>query len=89
MKISDTEIEPSPSGASTHQSTAHSPDKRPFVTWKQTILSGLSAAAGIQSAAARERDFTKGSFVRFLVVGVVLTGLFVGTLLLIIGLLVP
>tara|TARA_B100000497_G_C7602216_1_gene361799 strand:+ start:359 stop:628 length:270 start_codon:yes stop_codon:yes gene_type:complete len=59
------------------------------LTWAQTILSGLSAAIGIQSAATRDRDFAKGSLLQFLVVGVVLTGLFIGALLLVVTSLLP
>lgn len=59
------------------------------LTWAQTILSGLSAAIGIQSAATRDRDFARGSLLQFVVVGVVLTGLFIGALLLVVTSLLP
>jgi hypothetical protein len=57
--------------------------------WGQALLSGLAAAVGIQNSASRERDFSRGSAIQFVIAGVVLTGLFITTLLLIVALLTP
>lgn len=59
------------------------------LTWTQTVLSGLSAAIGIQNAAARDRDFKRGSLFRFVLVGTVLTVLFIGTLVLVVTSVAP
>ena len=59
------------------------------LSWRHTLLSGLSAAMGIQSNANRQRDFDQGSVTRFLIAGVMLTGLFASALLLVISLLLP
>ncbi|MDI3258114.1 MAG: DUF2970 domain-containing protein [Sinobacteraceae bacterium] len=53
-------------------------DDRP-VSWRQTIGSVLSAFMGVQSSKNRARDFQRGSPIRFIVVGVVMTALFVLT----------
>ena len=52
--------------------------------WGQALLSGLAAAVGVQNSASRERDFSRGSAIQFVIAGVVLTGLFIATLLLIV-----
>lgn len=57
--------------------------------WGQALVSGLAAAVGIQNSAWRERDFSRGSAIQFVIAGVVLTGLFITTLLLIVALLTP
>ena len=63
--------------------------RRRALTWTQTVLSGLAAAVGIQNAATRERDFASGSPIRFVFVGIVLTALFIGALLVVVASLVP
>lgn len=45
--------------------------------WFSTGLSVLAAAFGVQSQAALERDFKKGSLFQFVVAGLVGTALFV------------
>ena len=40
---------------------------------RETVCSVLAAFFGVQSSANRKRDFTRGSPLRFVVVGVVLT----------------
>lgn len=65
------------------------PDEHRAVTWTQTVLSGLAAAVGVQNSASRERDFASGSPIRFAVVGIVLTALLIGMLLLLVTSLVP
>jgi hypothetical protein len=54
------------------------PDK---VTLWQTVWSVLAAFYGVQSSKARQRDFTKGDPLTFILVGVVLTAAFIGVLL--------
>jgi hypothetical protein len=61
--------------AATENST---PDK---VSLWQTVGSVLAAFYGVQSSKARQRDFSKGDPLTFIVVGVVLTAAFVGVLL--------
>jgi len=68
---------------------SESPGRHCALTWTQTVLSGLAAAVGIQNAAARERDFASGSPMRFVVVGIVLTALFISALLVVVASLVP
>jgi hypothetical protein len=51
------------------------PEKPPTV-W-QTIQSVLASFFGVQSARNRQRDFTAGKPMHFIVVGVVMTVLFV------------
>ena len=66
-----------------------SPGRHRALTWTQTVISGLAAAVGIQNAAARECDFASGSPMRFVVVGIVLTALFISALLVVVASLVP
>ena len=51
------------------------------LSWAATIRSGLMAGLGVQSSSNRERDFQKGSVMRFMAVGVGLTAAFVLSLL--------
>ena len=71
------------------QINPESRDQHRAITWKQTMLSGLAAAVGIQNAATRERDFANGSPIRFVFVGIALTALFIGALLVVVASLVP
>jgi hypothetical protein len=71
------------------QINSDSRDQHRAITWKQTVLSGLAAAVGIQNAATRERDFANGSPIRFVFVGIALTALFIGALLVVVASLVP
>ena len=48
------------------------------------IGSVLAAAFGVQSRENRERDFKEGRFVTFIIMGVVVTALFVGTIYLVV-----
>ena len=50
-------------------------------SWGQALGSVLSAFMGVQSNARRERDFSRASPLRFIVVGVLLTAAFVSTLI--------
>jgi hypothetical protein len=47
----------------------------------QTIKSVLSALIGVQSSENRERDFKKGNPVVFLIVGLIVTIVFLSTIL--------
>jgi len=62
--------------------------ERPL-SWMQTASSALSAGVGIQTTAIRDRDLSRGSLFRFVAVGLILTGFFVGTILLAVALIVP
>ena len=44
---------------------------------RDTIISVLFAALGVQSSRARERDFTHGKPSHFIIIGIVFTALFV------------
>ncbi len=47
------------------------------MTFKQTFMSVLAAALGVQSSKARQRDFTKGKPSHFIMLGVAFTLTFV------------
>jgi hypothetical protein len=51
-------------------------DDKP-VTWWQVIGSTLAAAIGVQKRANRERDFSRGKPMQFIIAGIVFTALFV------------
>ena len=51
------------------------PDQ-PLTFW-QVAMSTIAAAFGVQSRANRERDFTRGKPIHFIVAGIVFTVLFV------------
>lgn len=52
------------------------PDERPPTFW-QTIISVAASFFGVQSAKNRQRDFQRGKPVHFIVIGLVMTLLFV------------
>lgn len=45
--------------------------------FRDTVISVLFAALGVQSSKARERDFTHGKASHFIFLGIAFTGLFV------------
>lgn len=47
------------------------------LTLLQLVGSALAAAFGVQTSRNRERDFSRGKPIQFIVIGVVLTALFV------------
>ena len=47
------------------------------LTLLQLLGSALAAAFGVQSSKNRERDFSRGKPMQFIIIGVVLTALFV------------
>ena len=53
-----------------------SPDERPLTFW-QIAGSAAAAAFGVQSRANRERDFSRGKPLHFIIAGIVFTSLFV------------
>ena len=65
------------SNASSH---GEDPNQAPTVTWSQILRSSLAAGLGVQSSRNRQRDFADGSPRRFIVMGVVLTMLFIASL---------
>jgi hypothetical protein len=65
------------SNASSH---GEDPNQAPTLTWSQILRSSLAAGLGVQSSRNRQRDFADGSPRRFIVMGVVLTMLFIASL---------
>lgn len=57
------------------------PDQQRPTLW-QTAASVLAAFFGVQSASNRRRDFTRGSPLQFIAIGLLTTALFVGAVLL-------
>jgi hypothetical protein len=47
------------------------------VTWWQVVGSTLAAAIGVQKRANRERDFSRGRPIQFIIAGIVFTAVFV------------
>ena len=47
------------------------------ITLLQTLLSVLAAFFGVQSSKARERDFSKGKPVHYIIIGLIVVILFV------------
>jgi divalent metal cation (Fe/Co/Zn/Cd) transporter len=62
------------------------PDRKP--TLLQVVISVLAAFFGVQSSRNRARDFTHGKAISFVLVGISLTVLLVGILVLIVKLVV-
>lgn len=65
--------------------TQRPPDERPSMMLWQVIKSTLAAAFGVQTEAARQRDFTRGSPAVFIIAGLVFTAVFVVVLLVIVN----
>lgn len=55
--------------------------QKPPTLW-QTILSVGASFFGVQSSKNRERDFTKGKAGHFIVIGLLMTALFIGVVVL-------
>ena len=51
--------------------------------WR-VVLSVIQASFGVQSEKNRERDFTQGKLITFIVAALIFTSLFVGVLLLVV-----
>lgn len=65
------------------QKQADAPGKAKVSIW-QVIQSVLAAGFGVQSQAARERDFTRGRPIHYIVAGTIGTILFILTLVIIV-----
>jgi len=59
--------------------TPQPPDERPPSLW-QTFLSVASSFFGVQSSRNRQRDFKKGKAIHFIIIGLVMTLLFILTI---------
>ena len=58
------------------RSPQDSPDKKGLSVW-QVAASTVAAAFGVQSKANKDRDFSTGKPVHFIIAGIVFTALFV------------
>ena len=56
---------------------SQSPDKKPSPSFGAVLASAVAAMFGVQSSKNRERDFTRGKPIHYIIVGVVLTAVFV------------
>ncbi|MEH6491049.1 DUF2970 domain-containing protein [Halopseudomonas sp.] len=56
---------------------AQDPQSPPPMRFRDTLMSVLAAALGVQSNRARERDFSQGKPSHFIILGIAFTGLFV------------
>lgn len=63
-------------------SKPESPDEPRPPSLLQTAMSVLAAFFGVQNSANRERDFKHGKAMHFIVMGIVLTVIFIGTVVL-------
>lgn len=61
-------------------------DKETVGLW-QVVQSVAASMFGVQSRANRERDFTRGKAVHFIVIGLVMVAAFVGTLVIVVKIL--
>ena len=55
------------------------------LTWKQILRSALGASLGVKSTCNQERDFASGSPGRFILMGLILTTLFIPLLMSVVG----
>lgn len=53
------------------------PDKNSSPSFGAVLASAVSAMFGVQSSKNRERDFTRGKPIHYIIVGLVLTAVFV------------
>lgn len=60
-------------------------EHRPVSAW-QVVASSLAAAFGVQSSRNRQRDFTHGKAVHFIIAGIVITVLFVLLMVIVVNL---
>jgi len=61
--------------------------RKPTLTLWQTAQSVAASMFGVQSRRNRERDFSQGKALHFIIVGLVMVAIFVGALVLIVRLL--
>ena len=64
-------------------------NKEPESSFKDVAGSVAAAFIGVQSEKNRQRDFSKGKFSHFVIVGLIGVVLFVGTLVVIVSLVLP
>ena len=62
-----------------------SPDEKPPGLW-QVVQSVNAAFFGVQSDKNRERDFTRGKPIHYIIVGLIMTALFVVTMIVVVKL---
>ena len=74
--------QPNPNSVNQDNSAAKpdNPQEQDSLSLMQMFGSALAAMVGVQSKEKRERDFAKGKASHFIIVGVVLTALFVLTM---------
>lgn len=56
-------------------------EKRPGLKFLQMLFSSLAAGFGVQSGKNRQRDFGHGDPKRFVILGIVMTGVFLLTMM--------
>jgi len=61
------------------------PDQRPLTFW-EVLGSTLAAAIGVQKKVNKERDFTRGNPVHFIIAGIIFTTVFVLAVVLVVKL---
>ncbi len=67
------------------QSKDSSPGQKQQVPWWRVVLSVMQAAFGVQSSRNRERDFTHGKLLHYIIAALIFTSLFVVLLLVIVN----
>ena len=67
------------------RSPQDSPDKKGLSVW-QVAASTVAAAFGVQSKANKDRDFSTGKPVHFIIAGIVFTALFVMAIIAVVNL---
>jgi len=68
-----------------NQNDKDEPDKRPLTFW-EVLGSTLAAAIGVQKKVNKERDFTRGNPVHFIIAGIIFTTVFVLAVVLVVKL---
>jgi len=58
-------------------------------SFKQTVLSVIAAFIGVQSNKNRQRDFTKGQFSHFIIVGILAAFFFIIFLMVVVSWVIP
>ena len=66
------------------ESKMNSAEERKMPFWR-VLISVLQASFGVQNKANRERDFTTGSFLPFVIAALLFTGVFIFTLVMIVN----
>ena len=64
-------------------------DDEQSLTFLQLLGSALAAGFGVQSSRNRERDFSRGKPLHFIIIGIVLTALFVLAVIGVVNLVLP